>query len=67
MRGWNPFAAHKKCSDLGLVVNLNDAELWRGSVGVDRAIYAAQLERNAQLWGWDSEKIKRELEREYGA
>lgn len=64
-QGWNPFAAHKKCADLGIAVALDDVELWRGSVGVDSTTYRAYLDRNARLWGWDEAKIHREMAREF--
>jgi hypothetical protein len=64
--GWSPFAAHKKCADLGLDVKMDDVELWRGSVGVSRESYQRYLDSNARSWGWDESKKQRELIREFG-
>jgi hypothetical protein len=65
-QGWNPFAAHKKCADLGINVALDDAEIWQGSIGISREAYQSYLEKNAKQWGWDTAKINREIQREIG-
>ena len=64
--GWSPFAAHKKCADLGIQVSMDDTELWRGSVGVSREAYQRYLDNNARSWGWDESKKQREMIREFG-
>jgi superfamily II DNA or RNA helicase len=65
-QGWNPFAAHKKCAELGFPVSLDDVEFWRGSVGVDRGTYRKYLDKNAAAWRWDEDKKQREMIREFG-
>lgn len=65
-QNWNPFAAHKKCADLGINVALDDVEMWQGSIGISREAYQSYLEKNAKQWGWDAAKINREIQREIG-
>lgn len=65
--GWSPFAAHKKCADLGIKVAMNDEEMWLGSTDVSRESYKRYLNANARSWGWNSAKKRTEMIREFGS
>lgn len=66
LKGWSPYAAHKKCADLGLLVKMKDDRFWLESTGLSRAQYCKHLNRHARSWGWDEAKVNNELIREFG-
>jgi superfamily II DNA or RNA helicase len=68
---WKPFAAMLKCKEIGIEVNLEDSEFWRGSIfeapdsSTLRRKYEKELTGLSQVWGWDSGRVERELRREF--
>lgn len=75
--GWNPFAAHMKCREIGIEVPVNDPEFWRGSIFEmpnDESMarkYRKHLESIAPRLNeraksqWDDRKIQAEVDREF--
>lgn len=72
MNGWKPFAAMVKCKEIGINVDLADAEFWRGSIfecpeNVQmRQWYRSELMKLAKGWEWESWKVESEIRREFG-
>ena len=70
-KDWKPFAAIVKCEEIGVKVNLNDSDFWRGSIfespqnGQLKSGYRQHLCSMAKVWAWDGEKIQREIDREF--
>lgn len=68
---WKPYAAMVKCQDLGIKVDLTDSDFWEGSTfespqnGQLKSGYRQYLCSKAKAWGWDAEKIQREIDREF--
>jgi superfamily II DNA or RNA helicase len=68
---WKPFAAMARCESLGIKVKLDDPKFWLGSIFESdsaevRSFYREYLLSMAQAWGWDREKVDREVKREFG-
>ena len=70
-KSWNPFAAMKKCALLGIKVDLGDCDFWEGSIfeapdsQSAKSTYQQHLSSMAKTWGWEAEKIQREIKREF--
>lgn len=68
---WKPYAAMVKCQDLGIKVDLTDSDFWEGSTfesprcSKAKLAYRQHLCSLAKVWGWDGEKIQREINREF--
>lgn len=68
---WNPFAAMKKCLEVGIKIELTDFDFWQGSIfempnDIElRFEYESTLNKFARSWGWDTAKVKREVDREF--
>jgi superfamily II DNA or RNA helicase len=69
-KDWKPFAAMFKCEELGIKVDLTDSDFWNGSIFESkddkaRSTYRQHLCSMAKAWGWDADKIQREINREF--
>jgi superfamily II DNA or RNA helicase len=68
---WKPFASMVKCREIGVNVDLSDAEFWFGSIFECpddpqlRERYRSELTSLGSLWGWDSVKVENEIKREF--
>ena len=68
---WKPFAAMVKCQEIGVRVELNDADFWQGSIfecpdsEALRSRYRSELRELARGWEWSADKVENELRREF--